>query len=199
MSGECGYNVSDLSGTASRRRRFGGESIGHTLHQRHGIASDLPRDRPAVPSQRTRDLRRRQPLPAQRRKLNHFLGKANCRQSVGSESVPLESQDKTKTNPVGDPGRRNSLWCSGKDSNLHALRQRLLRPSCLPFHHPSVECGPKVWNGRRAGRKRGLHPPMSVLGGSRPHRWLSRYALAPAAARSRLSQARHALFIRVRI
>lgn len=32
---------------------------------------------------------------------------------------------------------RRSIWCSGKDSNLHALRQGLLRPSCLPFHHPS--------------------------------------------------------------
>lgn len=27
-------------------------------------------------------------------------------------------------------------WCPGQDSNLHTLRQRLLRPSCLPFHHP---------------------------------------------------------------
>ena len=28
-------------------------------------------------------------------------------------------------------------WCSGQDSNLHALRHGLLRPACLPFHHPS--------------------------------------------------------------
>src|SRR5271165_634490 len=29
------------------------------------------------------------------------------------------------------------VWCSGQDLNLHAFRQRLLRPSCMPFHHPS--------------------------------------------------------------
>ena len=28
-------------------------------------------------------------------------------------------------------------WCSGQESNLHALRHGLLRPACLPFHHPS--------------------------------------------------------------
>ena len=32
-----------------------------------------------------------------------------------------------------------SCWCSGWDSNPHALRHGLLRPACLPFHHPSVE------------------------------------------------------------
>ncbi len=26
-------------------------------------------------------------------------------------------------------------WCPGEDLNLHALRRRLLRPLCLPFHH----------------------------------------------------------------
>lgn len=26
-------------------------------------------------------------------------------------------------------------WCARQDLNLHALRQRLLRPSCMPFHH----------------------------------------------------------------
>jgi hypothetical protein len=32
--------------------------------------------------------------------------------------------------------RDGEAWCPGQDSNLHTLRQRLLRPSCLPFHHP---------------------------------------------------------------
>ena len=31
---------------------------------------------------------------------------------------------------------RGSNWCPGQDSNLHALRHGLLRPACLPFHHP---------------------------------------------------------------
>ena len=29
-------------------------------------------------------------------------------------------------------------WCPGQGSNLHAVKQRLLRPSCLPFHHPGL-------------------------------------------------------------
>lgn len=28
------------------------------------------------------------------------------------------------------------LWCGRGDLNPHALRHRLLRPACLPFHHP---------------------------------------------------------------
>lgn len=39
-----------------------------------------------------------------------------------------------KTNYLGK-------WCPGKDSNLHALRHGLLRPACLPFHHPGGGCG----------------------------------------------------------
>ena len=33
-------------------------------------------------------------------------------------------------------------WCPGEDLNLHALRHWLLRPACLPFHHP----GPDFFN-----------------------------------------------------
>ena len=29
-----------------------------------------------------------------------------------------------------------TIWCSGQDLNLHALRQRLLRPSCMPIPPP---------------------------------------------------------------
>ncbi len=28
-----------------------------------------------------------------------------------------------------------SNWCPERDLNSHTVRQRLLRPSCLPFHH----------------------------------------------------------------
>ena len=35
--------------------------------------------------------------------------------------------------PLSGP---SSVWCSGQDLNLHALRQRLLRPSCLPIPPP---------------------------------------------------------------
>lgn len=28
------------------------------------------------------------------------------------------------------------FWCPERDLNSHTVRQRLLRPSCLPFHHP---------------------------------------------------------------
>ena len=28
-----------------------------------------------------------------------------------------------------------SYWCPERDLNSHTVRQRLLRPSCLPFHH----------------------------------------------------------------
>ena len=33
----------------------------------------------------------------------------------------------------------HSTWCPKRDLNSHTSRQRLLRPSCLPFHHPG-EC-----------------------------------------------------------
>ena len=33
-------------------------------------------------------------------------------------------------------GDTSTNWCPGQDSNLHALRQRLLRPSCLPIPPP---------------------------------------------------------------
>src|SRR3972149_4862663 len=29
-------------------------------------------------------------------------------------------------------------WCRGWESNPHALRQRILSPPCLPFHHPGL-------------------------------------------------------------
>lgn len=29
-------------------------------------------------------------------------------------------------------------WCPGRDLNPHTFRQRFLRPSCLPFHHPGL-------------------------------------------------------------
>ena len=29
------------------------------------------------------------------------------------------------------------FWWAGWDSNPQALRQRILSPSCIPFHHPS--------------------------------------------------------------
>ena len=32
-------------------------------------------------------------------------------------------------------------WCPGRDLNSYTSRQRLLRPSCLPFHH----LGKYVW------------------------------------------------------
>jgi hypothetical protein len=38
-----------------------------------------------------------------------------------------------------ESGAISRLWCPGQDSNLHAVKQRLLRPSCLPFHHPGRE------------------------------------------------------------
>ena len=31
-----------------------------------------------------------------------------------------------------------SLWCSGGESNPHALRHMPLKHACLPFHHPSI-------------------------------------------------------------
>lgn len=29
----------------------------------------------------------------------------------------------------------NVEWCPRRDSNPHTLRNRLLKPACLPFHH----------------------------------------------------------------
>ena len=37
---------------------------------------------------------------------------------------------------ISPVGPNKTKECPGQDSNLHTLRQRLLRPSCLPFHHP---------------------------------------------------------------
>ena len=34
-------------------------------------------------------------------------------------------------------------WCPGQDLNLHALRQRLLRPSCMPIPPPEQLTAPK--------------------------------------------------------
>src|SRR6185437_971290 len=33
-----------------------------------------------------------------------------------------------------------AAWCGKRDLNPHALRHRLLRPACLPFHHSRL-CG----------------------------------------------------------
>ena len=58
---------------------------------------------------------------------------AETRVSFDSRPVPQLATLGTRT-----------IWCSGQDLNLHAFRQRLLRPSCMPFHHPSGwerECG----------------------------------------------------------
>lgn len=30
-------------------------------------------------------------------------------------------------------------WCGRRDSNSHALRQGILSPQCLPFHHARIE------------------------------------------------------------
>jgi len=30
------------------------------------------------------------------------------------------------------------IWCPRGDSNSHTLRYRLLRPTCLPFHHQGI-------------------------------------------------------------
>ena len=43
-------------------------------------------------------------------------------------------------NACEKPDFATRRWCPGQDSNLHTLRQRLLRPSCLPFHHPGEGC-----------------------------------------------------------
>ena len=31
-----------------------------------------------------------------------------------------------------------STWCPGWDSNPQSLRQRILSPPCIPFHHPGI-------------------------------------------------------------
>lgn len=33
-------------------------------------------------------------------------------------------------------GKNVGNWCAARESNPHALRQRNLNPSCLPFHQP---------------------------------------------------------------
>ena len=38
------------------------------------------------------------------------------------------------------------LWCPGGDSNSHTLRYRLLRPTCLPFHHQGITYE-QIWCG----------------------------------------------------
>lgn len=36
---------------------------------------------------------------------------------------------------------RRLFWCGREDLNFHALRHRLLRPACLPFHHVRLRKG----------------------------------------------------------
>ena len=50
---------------------------------------------------------------------------AETRVSFNSRPVPQLDTLGTRT-----------IWCSGQDLNLHALRQRLLRPSCMPIPPP---------------------------------------------------------------
>ena len=51
-----------------------------------------------------------------------------------------ETRARSKSSPGDQLGREGTRtnWCPGPDLNRHALRQRLLRPSCLPFHHPGA-------------------------------------------------------------
>ena len=59
---------------------------------------------------------------------------AETRAAIDTRPVPQFALLGTRTN-----------WCPGQDLNLHALRQRLLRPSCMPFHHPGGQAagGPR--------------------------------------------------------
>lgn len=43
-------------------------------------------------------------------------------------------------------------WCPGRDLNPHTFRQRFLRPSCLPFHHPGV-CASTQYSGNAVRRR----------------------------------------------
>src|SRR5688500_20341415 len=41
-------------------------------------------------------------------------------------------------------------WCRGQELNLHGLPHRLLRPACLPFHHPGWQVSVyRIATGRR--------------------------------------------------
>ena|SRR3989344_1402053 len=50
-------------------------------------------------------------------------------------------------------------WCSGTESNRHALRREILSLLCLPFHHPSKKTFCVVFLRRR----RELNPRITVL------------------------------------
>ena len=65
-------------------------------------------------------------------------GEGDAERHVGrSARFDREAMTPRGCRPNATTHIETSAWCSGQDLNLHALRQRLLRPSCLPFHHPS--------------------------------------------------------------
>ena len=77
-------------------------------------------------------------------------------------------------------------WCPGRDLNPHTFRQRFLRPSCLPFHHPGV-CASTQYSGNAV---RGW------LGHSGRRRWIgcgSRGSQARGSAGAVVALARYAV------
>ncbi len=49
-------------------------------------------------------------------------------------------------------------WCAKRDLNPQAVGHRLLRPACIPFHHPRV-----MWSGRQDSNLRHSVPKTDAL------------------------------------
>lgn len=78
-----------------------------------------------------------------RRGLVPLVRFAHCRRRLGTDmpfrhilKASIQALDHRNIKKNKNPQRGFwFFWCPGEDLNLHALRRRLLRPLCLPFHH----------------------------------------------------------------